>query len=117
LDRDDFTVNATFVDDNSYVRYLKVNEVDDSAKTLTCKFGGAESGVFSISIRHATYGLIKSDLTLDVNSYVTSISPNTGSIYGGTLITIQGTNFGDVYTDNPVQLSFDGGLGNINCYV
>lgn len=48
LNRDDFTVNATFVDDNSYVRYLKVNEVDDTAKTLTCKFGGAESGSFLI---------------------------------------------------------------------
>lgn len=102
MNKDDFTVNATFVDDNSYIRYLRVNEVDDSAKTLTCKFGGAESGSFLISVRHTDYGLIKSDLILDVNSYVTSISPSTGSMYGGTLITIQGTNFGDVYTDNPV---------------
>jgi hypothetical protein len=117
LDRDDFTVNATSVDDPTYIRYLKVNEVDDTAKTLTCKFGGAESGLFNIVIRHATYGLIKSELTLDVNSYVTSISPNTGSIYGGTLITIGGTNFGDVYTDNPVQLSLGGGIGSADCYV
>jgi hypothetical protein len=102
LNRDDFTVNATSVDDSSYIRYLRVNEIDDSAKTLTCKFGGAESGSFLISVRHADYGLIKSELILDVNSYVTGISPSTGSMYGGTLITIQGTNFGDTYTDNPV---------------
>jgi hypothetical protein len=117
LDRNDFTVNATSVDDPSYVRYLKVNEVDDAAKTLTAKFGGAESGLFNIVIRHADYGLIKSELTLDVNAYVTGVSPSTGSIYGGTLLTITGTNFGDVYTDNPVQLSLGGGIGSADCYV
>jgi len=31
-----------------------------------------------------------------------SISPKQGSIYGGTLLTIKGSNFGNVYTDNPV---------------
>ena len=118
LNRDDFTVNATSTTDSSYVRYMKVNEVDDSAKTLTTKFGGAYSGEFQISIRHNVYGLIKTEgLLLDVNAYVTDYSPKTGSIYGGTLLTIQGSNFGTAITDNPVQLSAGGGIGNINCYV
>jgi hypothetical protein len=70
---------------------------------LTGKFQGAESGSYKINLRHATYGLIDTTgLTLDVNSYVTSFSPSTGSIYGGTLITIQGSNFGTEITDNPV---------------
>lgn len=103
MDKDYFTVNATSVDDPTYLRYLRVNEVDADAKTLTVKFGGAYSGSFVLSVRHSEYGLIKADhLTFDVNSYVTNISPQTGSIYGGTLLTIDGTNFGDQITDNPV---------------
>ena len=89
LNRDDFTFEAEDTNNTNYRRQLKVNTVDDSAKTLTGKFQGAESGQFKINLRHATYGLIDSSaLELDVNSYVTSYSPTTGSIYGGTLITI-----------------------------
>jgi hypothetical protein len=118
LNRDDFTVNATDTNNPEYVRYLKVNAVDDSAKTLTCKFGGAESSDFVISVRHSAYGLIKSyDQILNVGAYVTSVSPLTGSIYGGTLLTITGSNFGDTYTDNPVQISLTGGIGSVDCYV
>jgi len=85
------------------VRYLNVIEADDSAKTLTALFGGAESGSFQMSIRHKDYGLVKTEgLILDVSSSVTSFTPTTGSIYGGTLLTITGTNFGNEITDNPV---------------
>jgi len=80
-----------------------VIEVDDTAKTFVAIFGGAESGTFQISIRHSEYGLIgTTGLILDVSSSVTSYSPTSGSIYGGTLLTITGTNFGTVATDNPV---------------
>lgn len=41
----------------------------------------------------------------------------TGSIYGGTLLTINGENFGDEYTDNPVQISTNGGVDSIDCFV
>lgn len=110
LDRYDFTVNATSVDDPTYVRYLNVVEVDDDTKTLTCMFGGAESGQFQMSIRHVSYGLVDTlDMILDVSSYVDSYSPMTGSIYGGTLLTIQGRNFGTTATDNPVRISPGGG--------
>jgi hypothetical protein len=99
LSRDDFTVNATNstelnTGDDLYdpiTKYLKVIEVDDVAKTITAKFGGAWSGQYQMIIRHSQAGLIDSEsLVLDVNTYVTSYSPTTGSIYGGTLITIDG---------------------------
>jgi hypothetical protein len=97
---------------------MNVIDVDDAAKTITCKFGGAESGTFRVWIRHSATGLIESNgLTLDVNTYVTSYSPMSGSIYGGALLTIEGSNFGDVYTDNPVQISKSGGVGSIDCFV
>lgn len=58
-----------------------------------------------------------SGITLEVTSKVTSISPTSGSIYGGTLLTITGTNFGSVATDNPVQISYNGALGSTDCFV
>jgi hypothetical protein len=91
LAKEDFSVNATNITFPDYIRYMNVIDVDDAAKTITTKFGGAESGSYKIWIRHSAIGLIESDgLTLDVNAYMTSYSPMTGSIYGGTLLTING---------------------------
>jgi hypothetical protein len=81
-------------------------------------FGGAKTGKFQISIRHKVYGLIDTtDMILDVSATVTSYTPNTGSIYGGTLLTITGQNFGTVKTDNPVKISPGGGLHTTHCFV
>lgn len=99
----DFTVNATLSTDSTIMKRLNVVAVDDAAKELTVMFGGAESGIYDISIRHSTEGVIgTSGLTLDVGSTVTNVSPMTASIYGGTILTITGTNFGTEKTDNPV---------------
>lgn len=46
LAKEDFSVNATSLTDESYIRYLNVVGVDDAAKTITCLFGGAWSGEF-----------------------------------------------------------------------
>jgi hypothetical protein len=103
LAKEDFSINATSTTNSSYIRYMNVIEVDDNAKTFTAMFGGAYKGQYQISIRHKEYGLVGTEgLILDVSASVTSYTPMTGSIYGGTLLTIQGTNFGNVYTDNPV---------------
>jgi hypothetical protein len=81
-------------------------------------FGGAYSGMFQISIRHKYYGLLDTDgMFLDVSSKVSQVTPLVGSIYGGTLLTITGTNFGTQKTDNPVQISTYGGIGSIDCFV
>lgn len=93
--------------------------VDDGAKTLTCLFGGAYSGEFQIHIRHSVYGLVDTEgMILDVRGAVTSFSPTTGSKYGGTLLTIEGENFGNEITDNPVQIAFLDGLSSSwHCFV
>jgi len=54
---------------------------------------------------------------LDVSASVTSYTPMSGSIYGGTLLTITGTNFGNEITDNPVQISSNGGINSKDCFV
>lgn len=118
LDKNDFSVNATNISNPSYFRQMNVIAVDDSTKTLTTMFGGAWSGLYQLSIRHKAFGLLETvGITLTVGSNVTSISPNTGSIYGGTLITITGTNFGREFTDNPVQISTLGAVGSVDCYL
>jgi len=95
LAREDFLVNATLSTNSTIIKRMRVVSVDDTAKTITAMFGGAESGIYQVSIRHAVEGLVGStSLTLNVGSTVTNVSPKIGSIYGGTVLTITGTNFG-----------------------
>ena len=96
-------------------------DVDDGAKTIKALFGGAPSGMYTLNIRHSgpnQEGLIDAaSLPFTVGANVTNVSPKTGSIYGGTLLTITGTNFGTVYTDNPVSIVYNGGVGATSCFV
>mmetsp|Transcript_20906 Transcript_20906/g.32384 ORF Transcript_20906/g.32384 Transcript_20906/m.32384 type:complete len:174 (+) Transcript_20906:3305-3826(+) len=79
-------------------------------------FGGAMSNTFDLSVRHTTYGLLKtSDFPLEVGAKVTSVSTNTLSPFGGTRLIINGQNFGNELTDNPVQISYNGGVGSTDC--
>lgn len=118
LDKNDFSVNATNISNPTYFRQMNVIGVDESTKTIICMFGGAWSGLYQLSIRHRQFGLLEmTGITLTVGSNVTSITPMAGSIYGGTLITITGTNFGKEFTDNPVQISTLGAVGSIDCFL
>lgn len=86
--------------------------VDDSNKSIKVKFPGAESGLYLIKLSSVQHGNIQSDLlTLSVHGTVTGVSPQSGSIYGGTLVTITGENFSNDPLDNPVK------IGNDYCYV
>lgn len=113
LQEDDFSINATLKElspqvspyykqgQHTEIRKLSVIAVNDAAKTITVIFGGAYSGTYSIAVRHKDFGLIDTDtITLTVGSEVTSISPNTGSVYGGTLLTILGTNWDPTDKEN-----------------
>jgi hypothetical protein len=103
LEASDFSVNATDITNELYIRYLNVLSTrtegsvgeGNERKIIRCMFGGAYTGMFRISIRHKNYGLLDTEnMLLDVSSKVTAVSPQTGSIHGGTLLTITGTNFG-----------------------
>jgi hypothetical protein len=56
-------------------------------------------------------------LRFTVGSEVSSFSPQSGSIYGGTLITIHGNNWSTDKLNNPVSISYNGALGATFCYV
>jgi hypothetical protein len=81
-------------------------------------FGGAYSGTYSVQIRHTHFGLVDTaDLRFVVGSEVTSISPRVGSVYGGQLLTITGTNWDSDPQNNAVSIVFNGALGAMPCYV
>ncbi len=91
--------NSTFTKD------LYIMSVDDAAKAIKVKFGGAVSGSYHISVWSTQYGKITMDnLALAVGSSITSIVPLIGSMYGGTLVTITGINFSTDPLDNPVKV-------------
>lgn len=52
-----------------------------------------------------------------VGSTVDSFSPQIGSIYGGTLLTINGNNWSTDRLDNPVSIVYNGALGATICNV
>jgi len=114
---DDFTVKLVSKSDSTYFKNLKVVAVDSSSKHFDIMFGGAKSGSYQFVIEHSTLGKIDSTDIGDfkVESTVTGFTPSSGSVYGGTLITITGTNFGTVATDNPVQINL--GEQGVDCYV
>lgn len=87
-------------------------EASSNKQYLKIKFGGADSGLYSLSVRSLTYGRVNTDsVTLQTIGTVTSFTPKSGSAYGGTLITITGYVFGTDPTDNPVQ------VGDTDCLV
>lgn len=51
------------------------------------------------------------NLQLSVSSKITGVSPLSGSVYGGALVTITGENFSNEPLDNPVK------IGDNYCYV
>ena len=79
---------------NGGVRQLNVVSVDDATKTITVKYGGAYSGTYDIEVISDTQGTIDtSSVQLIVVFEITDFTPKTGSVFGGTLLTITGGPF------------------------
>lgn len=122
-----FTLNSDYTDAlnaadlsvkvlaNGYSRDLYIMSVDDSSspKTFTAKFNGAPMGTYTFSVYASSvsqYGTLDtSALSLTTSSQVTGISPTQGSVYGGSVLTITGTNFSTVISDQAVK------VGNTYC--
>ncbi len=112
LDAADFTATLLSSTDPTLHKPLYVVSVNDAAKTILVKFPGAVSGSYIVQISTTQQGRIMSDsLQLTVEGLVTGVSPLTGSIYGGALVTITGENFSNDPLDNPVK------IGDHYCYV
>jgi hypothetical protein len=102
---EDFTVLLVKPDDPDFTRELRVKSADNNSKTLTVKFAGAPSGEYKLRLQSRSLGLIdNSNLVVTTEAKVTRIRPKQGSLYGGTLVTIDGENFSDEKLDNPVMI-------------
>lgn len=102
---DEFSATLVSADDPEFSRELYVMSVNDADKSLTIKFPGADSGNYNIFLVGNVVGRIdKESLALTVGSQVTGITPLSGSVLGGTLVTIDGINFSDDPYDNPVKV-------------
>ncbi|TNV88229.1 hypothetical protein FGO68_gene13028 [Halteria grandinella] len=112
-DLSDFEVYLIDQSNSSKRYHINVIEASNgSPQQLKIKFGGADSGMYSLSVRSLTYGNIKTDgITLQTVGTVTEYTPKIGSIHGGTLITITGQVFSTDPQDNPVQ------VGDTDCLV
>jgi hypothetical protein len=94
----------------NYSRDLYVMSVnnDSTPKTFTVKFNGAppNSYEFLVTANSASkYGrLSTSMISFSTSSTVTSITPTSGSVLGGSLLTITGTNFSPVASDMAVKV-------------
>jgi hypothetical protein len=89
---------------------MYVAETSETDKTITIKYPGAVSNAASyrFEVGSTTAGRFDSTaLTVTVKGEVTSISRQTGSIHGGTTITIGGGPFSTDPLDNPVQIGTD----------
>lgn len=79
--------------------------VDSIAKTISVKFGGAVSGQYRLQVSSQLAGRLNCEtLSLLVQTTVSKVEPSSGSIYGGSLLTITGENFSDDPLDNPVKV-------------
>lgn len=72
------------------------------------KYPGAWSDTYSLKVVSATYGTLDTTgITFIAIGTITSFTPTSGSIYGGTLLTITGYTFSNTITDNAVQIQDD----------
>ncbi len=92
------------------VRDLNIVEISNTNgnKYIKVKYGGAYSGNYTLEVSSVLYGNFDTTgLIFEAVGKVTSYSPATGSLNGGTLITINGFNFSDgEITDNPVRVGY-----------
>ncbi len=109
LQKDDLVVTAVSQKDRSIIRYINVVEVgfNGSDQYIKAKFGGSESGIYDLFVTLRSYGQLNSQgITLELIGKVTDFNPKSGSIHGGTVITIDGYHFSDDYQDNPVRIGY-----------
>lgn len=99
-----YSAEVIGVTDTTYRRVINIVSYNDADKTMTLKFNGAPSGDYLIEIRNDDGSISGKRLTITTVIGLDTISPVTGSVLGGTLLTLTGAHYGRVATDNPVKV-------------
>ena len=102
----DLTARIQSKTNSTLIKKLSVIDVDTTNKRIIIKYNGIPSGTYNILLSSFVNGRFDtSAVTFTSVGIITDYSPNSGSIYGGTLITINGYNFSNnAITDNAVQV-------------
>ena len=104
---------------NGGERELNVVAVDSVAKTITVKYGGAYSGTYDVYIKSLTNGAVDTRaIQLKAVFELKDFTPKTGSIYGGTKLTLTGGPFTDALDETIVKVGYKWWEGiDHYCYV
>jgi IPT/TIG domain len=107
LVKSDLKVSLISIKDSSYVRPLNVIDINDSTKEFKVRYGGAFSGLYNVSVASIQYGNFDtSSLNFRAIGVVSDFQPRSGSVNGGTLITVTGYNFSTDILDNPIRIGY-----------
>jgi hypothetical protein len=107
LTKSDLSASLVLSTDPSKVRQLNIIEIDDVNKKLILRYGGAPSGLYILKLTSQLYGNFDaSSLTFQAIGKVTDFQPRSGSLNGGTLITITGYNFSTDIMNNNVRIGY-----------
>ena len=81
---------------------------DTLTSRIQCNSGLLPNGVYYTLVQYAInglqYNLVLSSSPIEIQSSVLSVSPNMGSIGGGTQIVVQGSGFSPVLDQNVVMI-------------
>jgi hypothetical protein len=119
MDGDTFEVEIQPSDTTLKTRRLNVINVDKDNLQLTVKYGGAQSNVYWLKVKSTKKGeFLTTGVTFESKIEVLDFNPKSGSVYGGSLVTITGGHFSDIATDNPVKFGYNWVRGvNHYCFV
>jgi hypothetical protein len=109
LDKNDIDVILQSQKDPNLLRPINIVEigVNGTDQYMKVKFGGSDSGLYNIIVKSRSYGNFDTTgITLQTVGNVTDFYPKTGSVHGGTLITVDGYHFSDDYQDNPIRIGY-----------
>lgn len=98
-------------DDASGTTY-ECNVVSSNSTSITCRLSGGKKGDYRVKVHMEGKGYsMPTSTDKDLFKYrltVSSITPSSGSVVGGTVLTITGTNFSTILNENQVVIGESG---------
>ncbi len=91
----DISQYAVHLQNEAHTLHMKVNEYlwTNSKNQIKVRFPGGYLGDYTLHVSHTKYGKLEQATPFRIGATITSILPREGSLAGGTLITVTGTDF------------------------
>ena len=91
----DITKYSASLKNNLYHIRMKVNahSFSNGNNILTVRYPGGYLGNYQLNVEHDNFGNLERSAAFRVGATITSVSPLSGSVAGGTPVTVSGTDF------------------------